>query len=85
MDTETYGIIGMLGITVILLWYIMRLRKNNISESIENNQPHIAGEDVLGGSAINPEQFNEPDEKTLEMLGDLLEDAAEAQGLTYEE
>tara|TARA_B100002052_G_scaffold191716_1_gene174729 strand:+ start:634 stop:891 length:258 start_codon:yes stop_codon:yes gene_type:complete len=85
MDTETYGIIGMLGITAILLWYIMRLRKDNISESLEKNQPHIAGDDVLGGSAINPEQFDEPDEETLDMLGELLEDAAEAQGLTYEE
>ena len=85
MDTETYGIIGMLGITAILLWYIMRLRKDNISDSIEKNQPNIAGDDVLGGSAINPEQFDEPDEETLDMLGDLLEEAAEAQGLTYEE
>ena len=85
MDTETYGIIGMLGITAILLWYIMRLRKDNISESLQKNQPHIAGDDVLGGSAINPEQFDEPDEETLDMLGELLEDAAEAQGLTYEE
>ena len=85
MDTETYGIIGMMGITAILLWYIMRLRKDNISESLEKNQPHIAGDDVLGGSAINPEQFDEPDEETLDMLGELLEDAAEAQGLTYEE
>ena len=85
MDTETYGIIGMLGLTAILLWYIMRLRKDNISESLEKNQPHIAGDDVLGGSAINPEQFDEPDEETLDMLGELLEDAAEAQGLTYEE
>ena len=85
MDTETYGLIGMLGITAILLWYIMRLRKNNISQSLEKNQPHIAGDDVLGGSAINPGQFDEPDEETLDMLGELLEDAAEAQGLTYEE
>ena len=85
MDTETYGIIGMLSITALLLWYIMRLRKDNISESLEKNQPHIAGDDILGGSAINPEQFDEPDEETLDMLGELLEDAAEAQGLTYEE
>ena len=85
MDTETYGLIGMLGITAVLLWYIMRLRKDNITDSIEKNQPHIAGDDVLGGSAINPDQFDEPDEETLDMLGDLLEEAAEAQGLTYEE
>ena len=85
METETYGIIGMLGITAMLLWYIMRLRKKNISESIEKNQPHIAGDDLIGGSAKNQAQFEEPDDKTLEMLGDLLEEAAEAQGLTYEE
>ena len=85
MDTETYGIIGMLGITAILLWYILKLRNNNISESIEKNQPHIAGDDVLTGAAINPSQFDEPDEETLNMLGDLLEEAAESQGLTYEE
>ena len=85
MNTETYGIIGMLGITAILLWYIMRLRKSNISDSIEKNQPHIAGDDILNGAAINPEQFDEPDQETLDMLGDLLEEAAESQGLTYEE
>ena len=85
MNTETYGIIGMLGVTAILLWYIMRLRKNNISDSIEKNQPHIAGDDILIGAAINPEQFDEPDQETLDMLGDLLEEAAESQGLTYEE
>ena len=85
MDTETYGIIGMLGITAILLWYIMRLRNNNISDSVENNQPHIAGSDVLDGAAKNPEQFDEPDDETLDMLGDLLEEAAESQGLVYEE
>ncbi len=85
MDTETYGIIGMLGITAVLLWYIMRLRNNNISDSVESNQPHIAGSDVLDGAAKNPEQFDEPDDETLDMLGDLLEEAAESQGLVYEE
>ena len=85
MDTETYGIFGMLGITAILLWYIMRLRSNNIADSIENNQPYIAGNDELDGAAKNPEQFDEPDDQTLEMLGDLLEEAAESQGLVYEE
>jgi len=85
MDTETYGIIGMLGITAVLIWYIMRLRNNNISDSVESNQPHIAGSDVLDGAAKNPEQFDEPDDETLDMLGDLLEEAAESQGLVYEE
>ena len=85
MDTETYGIIGMLGITGVLLWYIMRIRNRNLSDSLSENQPHIAGDDMLEGGAKNPEQFDEPDEETLDMLGDLLEDAAESQGLIYEE
>ncbi|HJM66201.1 MAG TPA: hypothetical protein QF555_01485 [Candidatus Thalassarchaeaceae archaeon] len=85
MDTETYGIIGMLGITGVLLWYIMRIRNSNLADSISDNQPHIAGDDLLDGAAKNPEQFAEPDDETLEMLGDLLEDAAESQGLIYEE
>ncbi|MBI31276.1 MAG: hypothetical protein CMB72_01545 [Euryarchaeota archaeon] len=85
MDTETYGIIGMLGVTAGLLWYIMRIRNRNIAESESENQPHIAGEDMLSGGAKNPEQFDEPDDETLDMLGDLLEEAAESQGLIYEE
>ena len=34
---------------------------------------------------INPEQFDEPDEDALEEMQELLEQAAESQGLTYEE
>ena len=85
MDTETYGIIGMLAVTTGLLWYIIRIRNRNIAESESQNQPHIAGDDMLSGGAKNPEQFDEPDDETLEMLGDLLEEAAESQGLIYEE
>ncbi len=29
--------------------------------------------------------FDEPDEATLDMLGEMLEEAAEAQGMIYEE
>ena len=85
MDTETYGIIGMLAVTTGLLWYIIRIRNRNIAESESQNKPHIAGDDMLSGGAKNPEQFDEPDDETLEMLGDLLEEAAESQGLIYEE
>ena len=85
METEPYGIIGMLAVTTVLLWYIIRIRNRNIAESESQNQPHIAGDDMLSGGAKNPEQFDEPDDETLEMLGDLLEEAAESQGLIYEE
>ena len=85
MATETYGIIGMIGVTALLVWYIMKIRNRNIAESLSKNQPLIAGEDILEGAAKNPEQFDEPDDDTLNMLGDLLEEAAESQGLIYEE
>jgi len=39
----------------------------------------------LSGTAINPSQFDEPDEEALDEMQDLLEQAAESQGLTYEE
>ena len=85
MATETYGIIGMIGVTALLVWYIMKIRNRNIAESLSKNQPLIAGQDILEGAAKNPEQFDEPDDDTLNMLGDLLEEAAESQGLIYEE
>ena len=55
--------------------------------NIENSQedPTVAGQDVLEGGAINPEQFDEPDDDALDEMHELLEQAAESQGLTYEE
>ena len=85
MDTETIGIIGMLLITLGLLYLIMRMRSKNIEVTSAQNQPIVAGEDEIVGSAINPSQFDEPDDAALDMLGEMLEDAAEAQGLVYEE
>ena len=85
MNTQTIGIIGMMLFTLGLLYVIMRMRSKNIEVSSALNQPIIAGEDELVGSAINPSQFDEPDDATLDMLGEMLEDAAEAQGLIYEE
>ena len=55
----------------------------NIESSRED--PAIAGQDVLEGGAINPEQFEEPDDDALDEMQELLEKAAESQGLTYEE
>ena len=39
---------------------------------LEANAPKVAGEDVLGGGAKNPSQFDEPDEDALEEMADLL-------------
>ena len=85
MEPETLGIVGMLLITVGLLYIIMRMRTKNIEVSSSQNQPIVAGEDELAGAAMDPSQFDEPDDATLDMLGGMLEEAAEAQGLVYEE
>ena len=85
MEPETLGIIGMLLITLGLLYFIMRMRSKNIEQNSALNQPIVAGDDEIGGAAIDPSQFDEPDEATLDMLGEMLEEAAEAQGMIYEE
>jgi hypothetical protein len=59
------------------------LRQRNIANS--QDEPVIAGQDVLDGAAKNPEQFEEPDDDALDEMQDLLEKSAESQGLTYEE
>jgi len=83
METTEIGAYVMIALTIGLLFFIWRMRMRNIA----NNQddPTIAGQDVLDGAAINPEQFEEPDDDALDEMQDLLEKAAESQGLTYEE
>ena len=73
----------MIALTVGLMVYIWRLRQRNMANS--QDDPVIAGQDVLGGAAKNPEQFDDPDEEALDEMQDLLEKAAESQGITYEE
>ena len=63
--------------------YIWRLRNKNLA--LIQDEPAIAGQDELSGTAINPSQFDEPDDDALDEMQDLLEQAAESQGLTYEE
>jgi hypothetical protein len=66
-----------------MFYYIWKLRNRNISSSEE--KPKIAGEDELSGAALNPSQFDEPDDDALDQMQDLLEKSAETQGFTYEE
>ena len=83
MDTTEIGTYAMVGLTVGLMVYIWRLRQRNIANS--QDDPVIAGQDVLDGAAKNPEQFNDPDDDALDEMQDILEKAAESQGITYEE
>ena len=73
----------MIVITLGLILYIWRLRNKNLARI--QDEPAIAGQDELSGTAINPSQFDEPDDDALDEMQDLLEQAAESQGLTYEE
>ena len=83
METAEIGTYAMVALTVGLIIYIWRMRQNNITNS--QDDPFIAGQDVLDGAAKNPEQFDEPDDDALDEMNDLLEKAAESQGITYEE
>ena len=82
-DTAELGTYAMIIITLGLILYIWRLRNRNLARI--QDEPAIAGQDELSGTAINPSQFDEPDEDALDEMQDLLEQAAESQGLTYEE
>ena len=83
METTEIGTYAMIALTIGLLIFIWRTRMKNIESNRED--PAIAGQDVLEGGAINPEQFEEPDDDALDEMQELLEKAAESQGLTYEE
>ena len=73
----------MIALAIGLLVYIWRMLMRNIENSQED--PAIAGEDVLEGGAINPEQLDAQEDDALDEMKELLEQAAESQGLTYEE
>ncbi len=83
METTEIGTYAMVALTIGLAVYIWHLRQRNIANS--QDEPVIAGQDVLDGAAKNPEQFEEPDDDALDEMQDLLEKSAESQGLTYEE
>ena len=83
METTEVGTYAMIALTIGLIVFIWRMRMNNIANS--QDDPAIAGQDIIEGGAINPEQFDEPDDDALDEMQELLEQAAESQGLTYEE
>ena len=83
MGTTEIGTYALVALTVGLIIYIWRMRQSNIANS--QDEPVIAGQDELGGAAKNPEQFEDPDDDALDEMQDLLEKAAESQGITYEE
>lgn len=82
MDTAQVGTYALIIITLGLLYAIWRMRQRNLANAEE---AAVAGDDELAGGAKDPEAFEEPDDDALDEMQDLLESAAESQGLTYEE
>jgi hypothetical protein len=82
-EIATYLFLGLAAFAMI--YYIKQLRERNLVAAQAENAPKIAGEDELGGQALDPEQFAEPDDDALDEMEDLLKGAAESQGLEYEE
>ena len=82
MGTTEIGKYALIIITLGLLYAIWRMRQRNLANAEE---AAVAGDDELAGGAKDPEAFEEPDDDALDEMHDLLESAAESQGLTYEE
>ncbi len=83
METTEIGTFAMILTTIGIIYLILKLRQRNVSNM--ENEPIVAGSDELAGAAIDPTQFEEPDDSALDEMQDLLEKAAESQGLTYDE
>ena len=83
MDTTEIATFAMIVITIAILVLIWKLRHRNMSNL--EQEPIVAGTDELPGAAIDPSQFEEPDDDALDEMQDLLEKSAESQGLNYEE
>ena len=83
METTEIGTFAMILTTIGIIYLILKLRQRNVSNM--ENEPIVARSDELAGAAIDPTQFEEPDDSALDEMQDLLEKAAESQGLTYDE
>ena len=55
-----------------MIWYITNRGRVNLAKAKEDATPAVAGEDVLEGSAKNPEHFDEPDDDALDEMAKLL-------------
>ena len=58
-----------LGLTLLgMIWYMTNRGRANLAKAREGAARAIAGEDIMDGSAKNPEQFDEPDDEALEEM-----------------
>ena len=57
---------------LVMMWFILKQAKQNLEDSLEENSPNVAGSDERPGTALNPEQFDEPDDDALDEMAELL-------------
>ena len=55
-----------------MAWFIAKRAGENRQTMLDELAPKVAGEDILGGGAKNPSQFDEPDEDALDEMAELL-------------
>jgi len=73
-----------LAFIAMAIWMVRRV-KSNREKLIEENAPAIAGDDTIKGSIEDDGRYDEPSEEDLDQMEKLLEDAAETQGIQYDE
>ena len=62
-----------LGLTLLaMIWYITNQGRANMARAKAESEPAVAGDDMMEGSAKNPEQFDEPDDDALDEMAKLL-------------
>ncbi|MAK77988.1 MAG: hypothetical protein CL992_01740 [Euryarchaeota archaeon] len=61
-----------LGMLVGGIWFVAMRMQANRAAALEAAAPKVAGQDELEGKALNPEQFDEPDDDILDQLGEML-------------
>jgi len=83
VPTYVYAIFGLLFLAMIA-WVLNRAKQNR-RQMLEDNKPPVAGSDSIAGVAHDKGQFDEPNDAALTEMADLLEEAAESQGLEFKE
>ena len=72
-DTTTTIVYAVLALAFILMArMIIKKGQENRQAMLEASAPKVAGEDIIEGGAINPEQFDEPDDEPLDEMAKLL-------------
>ena len=71
---EVIAGIVLVGLLIGGIYIAIQRAKKNRELIIADQSPKVAGEDELGGKALNPGQFDEPDDEILDTLGAMLDE-----------